>query len=157
MGVRLLNADRIGELTTDDAIMEIQESKGDYDLDGVLAQFDAKIKEVKGMIFSIDSQLNSVEMTRFIQNMMINMITELQDTVEAGLHSTQVNLKESEKNLKIGDKIIVRYSSYGKTPQWMDGYKGVIVKLNRQSVTVQLDEYPNEIHRVSYRDLQKIK
>lgn len=60
------------------------------------------------------------------------------------------------ENFKIGDKIAVRKSTYSRTPQWMDSYRGVIVKLNKKSVTVRLDEYPNETHRVSYIDLKKL-
>lgn len=54
--------------------------------------------------------------------------------------------------LNIGDRIIVRTSMYSKTPKWMDGYRDMIIKLNKKSVTVQLDEYPKETHR----DLRKI-
>lgn len=59
------------------------------------------------------------------------------------------------EDLKVGKKITVRYSSHSRTPQWLDGYDGEIVKLNSKSVTIKVDEYPKELHRVSYKDIRK--
>ncbi len=56
---------------------------------------------------------------------------------------------------KVGDRIRVhparKYWVYHPhTPLWMENSYGTIIKLNRQTVTVVLDIYPEEKHRIDY-------
>ncbi len=55
--------------------------------------------------------------------------------------------------LKVGDRIVVKTDWMTiRTPKWMNGYHGVIKKLNSKTITVVLDAYPEENHRIDYGD-----
>lgn len=58
---------------------------------------------------------------------------------------------------KPGDRIRVdKRGKYGTTPQWAYGYRGEVLRVNRSgTVTIRLDEYPDEKHYADPRDLRK--
>jgi len=61
------------------------------------------------------------------------------------------------EKLKIGDRIrVVSQWPYMRTPKWAAGYKGTIVRFNKYTISVKLDDFPNEICRIDYGDWEKI-
>lgn len=46
-----------------------------------------------------------------------------------------------------------RYYVSHVTPLWSDGYNCVVVRNNKNSVTIRIDGYEDELHRVDTKDL----
>ena len=68
----------------------------------------------------------------------------------------ETRLKEFRSSLSVGQRIrIGEIRKYGKD-QWMSGYRGEILKLNKTSVTVRLDGYPDEKHYVKYALIEPV-
>ena len=69
----------------------------------------------------------------------------------------EVRLKQFRESLSVGQRIQVgEISKYGKD-QWMSGYCGEILKLNKTSATVKLDGYPDEKHYVKYALIEPLE
>lgn len=56
---------------------------------------------------------------------------------------------------KVGDRIQIHnyhkyWSFHPHTPLWMGGSYATIIRLNKQTVTIVLDAYPEEQHRIDY-------
>ncbi len=60
------------------------------------------------------------------------------------------------KNVKPGDKIIVKEQKYlfhsPRTKQWMANEKGSVLSVNKKTITVLFDNYPDERNYVDYDD-----
>ena len=58
-----------------------------------------------------------------------------------------------------GDRILVKKKGkYGTTPQWMSGYTGTVLRINKSgTITVRLDDYPEERHYADACDLIPVK
>jgi len=58
--------------------------------------------------------------------------------------------------LKVGDRIRVKTNWMTiRTPKWMNNYVGTVKKLNSKTITVVLDAYPDETHRIDYGDYEE--
>ena len=62
--------------------------------------------------------------------------------------------------LKVGQKIKMKSEReimwFFRTRRWMANFEGTIVNLNRKTVTVVFDAYPEEKHYVDYGDFDVI-
>ena len=60
------------------------------------------------------------------------------------------------KDLRVGARVQIRDNGWMVThitPRWSYRYHGTIVRLNDQSVTIELDDFDHERIRVNYEDV----
>ena len=63
--------------------------------------------------------------------------------------------------VKVGDRIRIKSMQHLfqslKTKQWMANYAATVVKVNKKSVTVVFDSYPDEKHYVDLDDFEVLR